>query len=267
MTEQLQRPDGTLGYDDSGGDGRLVVAAPGMGDIRRVYRHVGPALAGHELRFASMDLRGLGDSSVEWPDHTDAAVASDMLALVHHLDAGPAILIGNSMTGASAVIAATDEPDVVAGIVLLGPFAREVPTPGWQTALFNFMLSPPWGRSLWVSYYRRQLHPGDKPPDHDGYVATLKANLGEPGRFNAFRQQAKNSHELSGSRLGQVACPAVVIMGDADPDFADPAVEAREVAEAIGGSVIMVPEVGHYPQSQAPGLVTDAVVELAAGLS
>ena len=57
-----------------------------------------------------------------------------------------------------------------------------------------------------------------------------------------------------------------MIMGDADPDFPDPEVEAREVAEAIGGTAIIVPGVGHYPQSQAPSRVTDAVTELAAGL-
>ena len=54
-------------------------------------------------------------------------------------------------------------------------------------------MAPPWGRSLWVSYYRKQLHPGDKPLDHDEHVAALKANLSEPGRFNAFRRQAKNT--------------------------------------------------------------------------
>jgi hypothetical protein len=38
----LDRPSGRISYDDSGGDGPLVIAAPGMGDSRKVYRHIGP---------------------------------------------------------------------------------------------------------------------------------------------------------------------------------------------------------------------------------
>lgn len=266
MTNTLQRPDGTIGYDDSGGDGSPVIAAPGMGDLRQSYRHLRPELSERGIRLVTMDLRGLGDSSVEWPAYTDGTAASDMLALAKELDAGPVVLVGNSMTASSAVIAATDEPDAVAGIVLLGPFAREVPTPGWQTMLFNVMLTPPWGKAMWVWYYRNQLYPGDKPADHDEHVAAVKANLGEPGRYKAFRAQTRSTHELSGSRLGDVRCPAVVLMGGADPDFPDPEVEARELAEALNAEVVMVDGVGHYPQAQAPTEVAAAIAGLIAGL-
>ena len=80
------------------------------------------------------------------------------------------------------MIAATDAPDQVDGLVLLGPFVRDVPTAWWQSALFTTMLMPPWGRSAWVGYYKKNLYPGSPPPDHDEYVAALDANLREPGR-------------------------------------------------------------------------------------
>lgn len=267
MTTTLQRPDGTLGYDDSGGAGRLIVAAPGMGDLRQVYRHLVQEGSRRKLRIVTMDMRGMGESSTDWPDYSDAAIGTDMLALIRHLDSGPAILVGNSLTAASAVIAAVQEPASVSGLVLIGPFARNVPQPAWQSFAFRAMLTPPWGKSAWVSYYRSQMYPGDQPPDHEDYVDSLKANLSEPGRFRAFRSLAFNSHEESGSKLGQVNRPTVIIMGTADPDFRDPTAEANELADAMNARVVLIDGAGHYPQAQAPVAVTNAIEQFADQLS
>jgi len=40
----------------------------------------------------------------------------------------------------------------------------------------------------------------------------------------------------------------------------DPKVEADWIAQTLHGEVVMVPEAGHYPQSQRPDLTKDAVV-------
>lgn len=264
MTEMLTRPDGIIAYDDTGGPAPPVIAAPGMGDTRHSYRHLRPLLAEGGIRFVTMDLRGLGETSVDWPDYSDGAVGTDMLALATHLDAGPAVLVGNSMSAASAVLAAVAEPAAVAGMVLIGPFAREVETPAWQRLLFKVLLVPPWGRAAWISYYRKQLYPGAKPPDHDEYVAALKANLGELGRFGAFRKLTANTHAESGAVLDRVECPALIIMGTADPDFPDAEEEARTLARALSGEVVLVDGAGHYPQAQAPDQVADAIAAFVA---
>lgn len=262
----LELPGGTLGFDDTGGDGRLIVAAPGMGDTRQVYRHLIPEIAARGLRIATMDLRGIGGSSVGWADFSDAAIGGDMLALVKYLDSGPAVLVGNSLTAASAVIAAVEAPDSVAGLVLIGPFARNVPQPWWQSALFHAMLSPPWGRKAWTSYYRNQMYPGTKPPDHDDYVAALNANLSEPDRYNSFHALAFNSHAESGAKLESVRCPSLVVMGTADPDFPDPEAEANELGRILGSDVVMVEGAGHYPQAQNPAEVAEAIAAFSATL-
>ena len=261
-TQFLARPDGRISYDDNGIDGPLVIAAPGMGDTRHSYRHLRDGLAAAGIRFVTMDLRGMGESSVDWNDPSDAAVASDYLALVDELGGGPAVLVGNSLSCASSVIAATDAPDKVSGLMLLGPFVRDVPMAWWQKAAFGAMLSPPWGRSMWVSYYRKNLYPGAQPPDHDAYVSELSNNLREPGRFSAFRSISTSSHAESGKRIGSVQQPVVVVMGAADPDFPDPEVEANEIGEAMDAEVVMSDGSGHYPQADNPPLVLDALVKL-----
>jgi pimeloyl-ACP methyl ester carboxylesterase len=48
-------------------------------------------------------------------------------------------------------------------------------------------------------------------------------------------------------------------MGERDPDFPDPRAEAEWIARALHASVVMVPDAGHYPQSQQPEITTSAV--------
>jgi pimeloyl-ACP methyl ester carboxylesterase len=101
----VPRADGTTGriaYDDLG-SGPLVLLAPGMGDIRATFRFLAPLLVEAGYRVVSTDLRGLGESDTGWDEHSSAATGRDLAALLRHLDAGPALLYGNSYTAASAV--------------------------------------------------------------------------------------------------------------------------------------------------------------------
>ena len=100
--------EGRIAYDVTG-SGPLVVAVPGMGDLRSSYRHLAPALVAAGFRVATMDLRGHGDSDTTFAAYDDPAAASDVIALIEHLG-GPALVIGNSMGAAAAVIAAAENP-------------------------------------------------------------------------------------------------------------------------------------------------------------
>lgn len=261
-TLYLDRPGGRLSYDDNGVDGPLVIAAPGMGDLRHVYRHIRNDVAQAGIRLVTVDLRGMGDSSTGWSQLDDAAVASDYLALIDHLDAGAAVLVGNSLSCASAVLAATDAPDKVSAIMLLGPFVRDVPLKWWQKAAFGAMLMPPWGKRAWVSYYRKSMYPGAKPPDFDEYVDALSQNLSESGRFASFRSISGSSHADSGRRLDRITQPVVIVMGTADPDFPDPMAEANHIAEITGAAVVRSEGSGHYPQAETPELVAGELIAL-----
>lgn len=260
-TRFLEKNGGRIAYDDVGG-GPLVVAAPGMGDTRAVYRHLSPLLIMAGLRLVTFDLRGLGESSAGWDDYSDAAMASDYVSVLDHLGSPSAVFIGNSKTASSVVIAATDYPDKVSGLVLIGPFAREVPVKRWQKLLFGAMRGGPWGRVAWVSYYRKNLYPGPKPEGHEAHVAALAKNLAEPGRYKAFKEQVKDIHAESGSRLEKVTQPCLIIMGAADPDFPDAKKEASELARLMRANMLLVENSGHYPQADNPEKVASAIINL-----
>ena len=122
MTEFLTVDGGTLAYEVTGA-GPLVVLAHGMGDTRRAYDALTPALVAAGHRVAALDLRGCGESSVEWGSYTRTDIAGDLLALVRHLG-GPAVLVGHSISGGAATIAAATAPELVTALVELTPFTR-----------------------------------------------------------------------------------------------------------------------------------------------
>ncbi len=124
-TRFLAVDGGRIAYDDTGGNGPLILAIPGMGDLRSEYRLLRPALQNDGYRVVTMDVRGFGETTARWNDYSAHAVGRDALALLDHLDAGPAVILGNSFAAGSALWAAHDAPARVRGVVLLGPIVRD----------------------------------------------------------------------------------------------------------------------------------------------
>src|SRR5690606_26612885 len=149
----LARAEGRLAYTVEG-SGPLVVAAPGMGDLRATSDDVVPHLVAAGYRVAVMDLRGHGDSDTTFSTHGDEATASDYVALVEHLASGPAVLLGSSMAASAAVVAAAERPDLVRGLVLLDGFLREPTSPAKLRAphvLSRLVIARPWGAAICAS--------------------------------------------------------------------------------------------------------------------
>src|SRR6476646_2852419 len=77
----------------------------------------GAALAA-DRQVAAMDMRGFGDS--DWPgDYSTDANAADIVAVLDHLRWPRAILVGHSLGGRHAAVAAMRAPDRFAGLVLV----------------------------------------------------------------------------------------------------------------------------------------------------
>ena len=129
MTEFVDIEGGRIAYDVTG-SGPLVVLSHGIGDRRQAYRFLAPKLAQAGYRVVSADLRGHGESSMGWKSVTGKEaisrtdVAGDLLALIRHLG-GPAVIVGHSISGGAATIAAAEQPDLVSAIVEINPFTRE----------------------------------------------------------------------------------------------------------------------------------------------
>lgn len=255
----LQRSQGTLAYDDQGA-GPLIVMLPGLGDLRQSYRHLTPLLVASGNRVVTLDLRGHGESSAAWPSYTTAAVADDILALIDTLDAGPATLVGNSFSAGAATWAATETPEKVAAVVMVGPFVRDYGKPSLVMRVsMGLMFNGPWRVRAW-SWFHGTLFTDKPPADHADYRARLRANLSEPGRFDAVKAMIDRNDRAVEQRLAQLTVPVLVVMGRNDPDFDDPAAEAGWIAGQSNGRVAMIDAAGHYPQAEQPQATHDAIL-------
>jgi pimeloyl-ACP methyl ester carboxylesterase len=268
MTEFLDVPGGRIAYDVDG-SGPLVVLSHGIGVRRQDYRFLAPMLAQAGYRVASADLRGHGESSMGWPAINNTDVAGDLLALVDQLG-GPAVIVGHSLSGGAATIAAATRPEQVSGVVEINPFTRKprlelgglVRVRRYRRCAF-LLGGTPLFRSLglWLRYL--DLAYPARPADYADYMAALAAKLREPGRMAEFMKTFKSTPVGAGAQLPHVRCPALVIMGTADPDFADPRAEGDAIVAAMpagAGTVAMVDGAGHYPHAQSPEAVAELVI-------
>ena len=274
MTEFADIEGGRIAYDVTG-QGPLVVLSHGIGDRRQAYRFLAPRLAQAGYRVAVADLRGHGESSMGWTSVTgkDAIsrtdIAGDLLALIHHLD-GPAVIVGHSISGGAATIAAAMEPELVSGIVEINPF-----TITQKADLGGLLRNRRYRRGtvrlggtqifrslrLWMSYL--DVAYPTKPADYADYMAALRAKLTEPGRMAEFMKTFKTTPADAEAQLPGIRCPALIMMGTDDCDFADPRAEGEAIAAAMPaglGTVATVDGAGHYPHAQYPDQTAALVI-------
>jgi pimeloyl-ACP methyl ester carboxylesterase len=147
--------------------------------------------------------------------------------------------------------------------VLVGPFVRNPTVSAVQRIVLRAAMARPWAALTWKAYLPK-LYAGQRPDDFGSYRSEVVASLRRPGYAKAFSLTTRTSHGPAQARLAGVTAPVLVVMGEQDPDFPDPAGEAHWIARALAAQataqVVMVPEAGHYPQSQRPGVTTAAVL-------
>lgn len=257
-TRFMALDQGRIAYDDVG-EGPLVILVPGIGDLRSQYRLVAPALVAAGYRVVTMDLRGLGESEASFDNYTGKEIGDDILALIRHLDAGPATIIGNSIAAGSAVYAAAETPTLVDRMVLVGGFTRGPVMSAPMKLLVRVLMAGPWRNAVWMGLHAG-LFPLHKADDHDAHRAAMRANLREPGRSAALGKMMNSDHGHAETRYERVSVPSLFVMGTADSDFPDPIQEATEVAKALHGETAFIEGAGHYPHVEAPAEFLQAVL-------
>ena len=110
-------------------DGPPMVFAHGFGCDQNMWRYVWPAFAG-EYRIVLLDHVGAGGSDVRAYDPERYAslqgYADDVLEICHELDLGDVVFVGHSVSAMIGVLAAAQEPERFARLVLIGPSPRYI---------------------------------------------------------------------------------------------------------------------------------------------
>src|SRR4029077_1126337 len=225
VTKFLDVLGGRIAYDDTG-EGPLIVCTPAMLDLRSELRFLVPLLVRAEFRVVTVDQRGMGETTGPWPEYGSTPLAHDLMALIRHLDAGPAIIYGTSNGAAAGVYVAAEAPELVRGLVLVAPFVRDGKMNTMQRLTMSLMRIPGLAVPLYLSYFPK-WEPS-KPADFAVHKARLAGNLkaaaraarapgGAPTRRGRGGggvdrpSRLQRPHAEAEARLGKVSVPVTVI--------------------------------------------------------
>lgn len=146
-------------------------------------------------RLTRFDYFGHGRSSGDFRDGTVTRWLSDALTVIDEVTAGPLVLVGSSMGGWIATLAAVRRPERIAGMVLIAPAADFTEELMWR-AMPDDVRREILERGVW---HRPSLYDPDPYPITRGLI--------EDGR----------RHLILGGPVA-VRCPVRVLQGMADPD-------------------------------------------------
>lgn len=115
---EVRREDVSLACLDFGGSGDSLLLLHGLaghsGEWRRLVETIG-----RNVRIVAMDQRGHGRSERAPRDRSRRAFVADVAAVVQQLSLAPVVLIGQSMGGNTAFLAAAAYPELVDRLVVV----------------------------------------------------------------------------------------------------------------------------------------------------
>jgi pimeloyl-ACP methyl ester carboxylesterase len=261
-----------ISYDDFGGTGPLAVLVMGTGSPGRVWHpHQVPALGAAGFRVVTLDNRGVGASDECAAGFTIDDMVGDVAALVEHLDAGPAAVVGTSLGARIVVELALARPDLVTRAVALAAHARLDPvqrafTAG-EIALADQKVELPPDYHAAVSAIQH-LSPATLRHEQDAQDWLDLLSFGGTAINPGHRAQLAVSTALTDRTAAyrDVFVPLLVV-AFAD-DIAIPPRLSREVADAVPGArYVEISDTGHYGYLERPDEVNRVVLDFLAPLT
>lgn len=278
---------------DGPADGPLVLLLHGLGGAATNWLEVmGPLSELGDV--VAPDLPGFGETAPPRPTAPRPnANARFAATLLHALDRGPAVVVGNSMGGLVSTLLAADHPHLVSNLVLLCPalpqWVPQLRVSRYQVTSFGPFLLPLLGPALLKRRFARmtfeeQYRAGmeglfadfEQVPDRVVQVGTANlARLRElRWRGPAFREATTGllEHQLGPQRrrtvraMEQVRAPTLYVRGDDDPLVLD---ATTSMVERVRPDwTIEVPSgIGHVPMVEDPSWTAQRIIGFVRGAS
>jgi len=163
------------------------------------------------------DYRGTGRSGKPSIDYTTKIFCRDLVALMDHLKAENAIVVGHSMGGRVAQLLALDHPEKVKQLVLASTGAHYPQTKGLPLKICKEMIE--WGyekyerdHSILVGFTEEFVKQYPERVEH--YLKVRMQNL-RPVEFYLRHLLARQSHDTS-HRLKEIRQPTLILVGEDD---------------------------------------------------
>ncbi len=249
-----------IGYVKWGKGKHILVFLPGIGDLKENYLDLANEML-DEATIYALDLRGLGESSVNFESYGADETGKDLAFFLEQMDLKNVTIVSNSMSSASSIYAASRLNDRVSSIVLTGPFVRDEELGLFLKSAIGLMFSGPWGPSMFKSFYK-DLYPVNKPSDLESHSNRIKENLEKEGRLKAVRSMFYARKPESFKSIQNLKSKVIIVIGDKDPDYDDPLKEAEDLAKLTNGKYYLFENCGHYPYKEEPKKLRKILLEL-----
>ncbi|KJC58266.1 alpha/beta hydrolase [Bradyrhizobium sp. LTSPM299] len=257
-----------------------IVMLHGASSNLRVMQHpLGDRLA-KTRRVILIDRPGHGWSTRDREDYSTPAIQGRMIMeALTKLGVDKAIVVAHSWAGALALRMALDDPDRVAGLVLLAPVAY--PWPGGVGRYNEVIATPLIGRllaytitlplgCLVVASGTRGVFAPQAMPDHFVHDTATPLLL-RPREFIANAQDLvtlKAAVVAQAPRYAEITAPITIISGDDADKTVSTNIHSRPLAAtAPNAKLIVLPGVGHMVQDAAPDLVMSEIEAMAARMA
>jgi 3-oxoadipate enol-lactonase len=261
-TGYIPVPGGNLYYEVAG-EGEPLVFVHGFTLDTRMWDDQWDVFAA-KFRVVRFDVRGFGRSDLPSGAYTGYI---DLDAVVQHLQLDRPHIVGLSMGGGIALDYAANFTEGLRSLTLIdstlggyafpesfragvafGPLAKEK---GVKAAIEAWVAHPFFVPAAEQPLVLARLN--EIVGAYHGYAWTTTEILQEPANPPAA--------EL----LGNINVPTLVIVGERDiPEFRD---VAKHMADTIAGArLVVVPNVGHMSNMEAPAAVNEAILSFLAGV-
>jgi pimeloyl-ACP methyl ester carboxylesterase len=254
----------------AGGSPTVVFLHAGIADHRSwtgVMELLSP-----EVDALSYDRRGFGTTFCVAEEHSQIA---DLLAVLDALDGGPVVLVGNSMGGLIALDTALAHPHRIAALVLVAPAVTGAPRV--DEARIGVAEREIW-EQIEAAHAAGALHALnlaeirlwlDGPSAPEGRVSGAERELALDMNRIALHAESPGYEPAppdAWSRLSQINCPTLVVVGDLDLTHQQE--RSRAVAAAIPGATLVVLDgAAHLPVLEQPEAFTALLRQFLDGLS
>lgn len=263
----LELDDVALHYDVQGeGPAMLFCSATAThGEVWKFYQ-VPEFSRDHQV--ITFDQRGTGQSPFKVPlktaDFSTVRLAADAAALLDHLKAKSAIVLGHSNGGRVAQQLAVDRPDLVAKIVLLssGAPSKEKGLPLKMCTKLVEQGYEPYTRQHCIENGFSSAYVENNPAEVQRF---LKVRLADAPSVEIFFRHVLGRQDFHlGDRIKDITVPALVVVGeDEDHGSSGPLTHlasARLLSENLPNAKLMVLKgQGHYYYFSDPQALNGAI--------